>query len=165
MADSLKKIIRLSARLQMPVVIYNLHSEEAAVVMDVDVFEKREAEMARGCCVEDSEEDIFENELPVERDFSPEEANDIEPEEREFRENMAAYEDQKAQFENERDAVQAAHALYNPKFRLSWEQAAADQEKEELQYEPTGEKALFPAFTPQDEEESDEEPIFFEEPV
>lgn len=165
MADSFKKIIRLSARLQMPVVVYNPQSEEAAVIMDVDVFEKREAEMARGCCVEDSEEGIFEDESPSEMDFPPQEVNDIDPEEREFRENMEAYEDQKSHYESEIDSVQAAHELYNPKFRLSWEQAAAVQEKEELQYEPSGEKALFPAFTPQDEEESDEEPIFFEEPV
>jgi len=178
MADSFKKIIRLSRRLQMPVVMYNPESEEAAVVMDVDVFERRESEMTHGCCMDDADEDFSPDEINEEtgenRNTSQFEESEMDREEREFQENMAFYQSQKSQSDSFAEdfqsapwnnPIQAAHELHHPpQSSLSWNGNPKEIE-EDVRYEPTSEKALFPAFTPEGEDDSDEEPIFFEEPV
>lgn len=120
MSHALGKLIRLSHRLQAPVVVYDAESGESAVLLDVDKYEK----MAK---LREKEEDNFtvwdENEsfLPSSRDtWNEEEMNQQE--------------------------------ISQPE--LSWGSPSHGWESREM----------YPSFSPE-EPESDEEPIFFEEPV
>lgn len=194
MPDSLSKLIRLSNRHGLPVIVHDSQSGDSAVLMSLDEFEKMSE-----CCEDypieaDNENVKFPDfgEAFEENDEESEDEYDDDAVDEAFFANLAEKSkktdthfdswgpspfanlepslpsEEPPVWPDETDfsalndeAVKAAHDFHAERSNLDWEGDRPD----EFRYEPTRESALFPAFSPDDEEDSDEEPIFFEEPV
>lgn len=194
MPDALAKLIRLSSRHQLPVIVHDSQSGESAVLMNLDEFEK----LAK------IREEIENSGFDLESDFDEDEGEYVDDEDEElempesdFAEERGKYDQDKqgkfsgifegknnfpawnetvnsseeptipwtdpnfASFYDER--MQMAHDLHRDKLDIDLDNNK--QQVEDFRYEPNRENAMFPAFSPQEDDGSDEEPIFFEEPV
>ena len=201
MSDALSRLIRLSSRHNLPVIVHDSHSGESAVLMNLDEYEKL-AEIRENFCdpedcrdflamEDDDEEDVMwgdeedekDTDLKIseleERNFGDNILGD-----KNFHENFSHFNEEshesskkvkfsgmfegKENFPTEENAfydqkMQIAHEIHRDKADINWDK----DPQEEVRYEPNqNPNSMFPAFHPQDEnEETDEEPIFFEEPV
>jgi hypothetical protein len=139
MSDTFKKLVGLSSRLGLPVVMYDSRTDTAGVVMDLDVFEEQFSETG---------DTGFE--VP---DFSGEDL-----EEEEEKSPFAYSWEQSASFPDfDFPQKQAKSQAFKPsEDRLDWENLTYDSNFVGQQNAQS---------SPELDENSDEDPIFFEEPV
>lgn len=138
--------------MKMPVVAYDSVSGESAVLMDIEEYEKLaefKKEMEHECeeCgdFEEIEDELLAPERQNEEDSVPL------PREEGFHHTMNFEESEPASIDFPSFSSEPEWLHSSPP--LEWEKKA-----------PT-EETSYPGFAPVEEEESDEEPIFFEEPV
>ena len=188
MSDALGKLIRLSNRHNLPVIVHDSVSGESAVLMNLDEYEIM-AELREECEGYEEygfDEESEENDEDFEADFDEDGENSYQntkgDQSQFWKESFASAFDQAPQgqrpdsfpgnntFFGEESAPATEDWSVSPNFDPNWEMPMPVQPSkppflenvDELKYEPS-EKSLFPAFAPQ--EDDDDEPIFFEEPV
>lgn len=158
MSDSLGKLIKLSARMKMPVVAYDAASGESAVLMNIEDYEKLTLK-------KENFEEKFDDGYDFGEDFESEEDEypvlDRDPFEMPKGTPRKSGFHHTANFEEEDEAEGFDFPEFSPQPGWIHSTPAGEWDKKELSEDPAS-----PSFLPlQEEEESDEEPIFFEEPV
>lgn len=157
MSDSLKKLLALSSRMKMPVVAYDTEADQSAVVMPLEEYEKLQKSVQEGCrCDCEEGEDDFEVDPSFFSSFASEEegfsSKDQKSSSQDFHHSMSfdESEDQVSDFSSFSEEPEWIHSL-----------PPHEEEKKVGKDE-----SFYPAFSPAvPDEENDEEPIFFEEPV
>lgn len=202
MSDSLQKLIRLSNRHKLPVIVHDAQSGDSAVLMNLDEYEVL-AELREECdnCICENTPEDNENEEIDETDFdflmqeedapaytqvtSPlDTLNEVQDESDtkqgkfsgtfQGKENFPVWNEVASREQDatppwadpnfalfQEEKMKMAHELHGDKVDRDWDKPVV----EEFKYEPNQENSMFPAFHPEEDEDTGEEPIFFEEPV
>lgn len=192
MSDSLSKLIQLSQKHQMPLIVHDAQSGTDAVVLGLEQYEKMVA-MSEECCQNECEDDnceefdeeletvlkeeleslrqeagMGESEVPSHHEVALPSETVFEPWEPPQSPPKSEEMSEGTPVWDEYDFTplneQSVKAAHD--FHVERLAAATEVEKtEEFQYEPSPGNALFPSFHTPEPAEDDDEPIFFEEPV